>query len=186
VLSHLHQLATSQVGVLSLHSPPLQILKSRITLFSGPTSQLSPFTTMACGTFRRVHITFGDVFRFHHSHLSSQLTGMWYAFMRPCPFQARNPTVRSPLQINNADLFSISGFRALGVHAPHILNFHRPKSQNLRFTPLPNWTVNYLPMIYGVDHFRISGFGGVHLSSLAISQNFDLFLDNQWSISRLD
>jgi hypothetical protein len=178
VLALLRQLATSRVGVLSLRAPPLRILKSRITLFSGPTAQLSPFTTVARGTFRRVHVTFGDVFGSHHSHLSSRLTGTWYAFMRPRPFQARNPTVRSPPQINDADLFGISGFRASGVRAPHISNFHRPKSRNLRFTPPPNRTVNYLPMIYGVDRFGISGFGGVHLSSLPISQNVDFFLDN--------
>ena len=44
-------------------------------------------------------------------------------------------------------------------------------------------------MIYGVDRFRnfeVSGFRGVHLSSLPISRNDDLFLDNQRSRSRLD
>jgi hypothetical protein len=54
--------------------------------------------------------------------------GTWYIFMHPCPFQARNLMVISPPQINDTDPFSISGFRASGVRAPHIPNFHLPKS----------------------------------------------------------
>jgi hypothetical protein len=55
-------------SLLSLNS-----LKSEISvsLLSGPTSQLYPLTTVARGTFLRVHVTIGDVIESHHSYLSS-------------------------------------------------------------------------------------------------------------------
>jgi hypothetical protein len=94
--------------------------KSQITLFFGPIAQLFPFTIVAHGTFRRVHVPFNDVIGSHHSRLSSRLTGTWYAFMHPRPIQAWNPTVRSPPQINGVDLFGISWFSGVRVSRfPH-------------------------------------------------------------------
>jgi hypothetical protein len=94
--------------------------KSRITLFSDPTAQLSPFTTVACGTFRRVHVAFNDIIGSHHSRLSLRPTGTWYAFIHPRPIQAWNPTVRSLPQINGADHFGNSEFSGVLVSRfPH-------------------------------------------------------------------
>jgi hypothetical protein len=70
-----------------------RIPKFQFTLLSEPTIQLSPLITVACGMFRKVHITFGDVIRSHHSRLSSRLTGTWSTPMYPRPFQG-NPTIR--------------------------------------------------------------------------------------------
>jgi hypothetical protein len=92
--------------------------KSQVTLFSGPTTQLSSFTIVACGMFRRIHVTFNDVIGSHHSRLSPRLTGTWYAFMRPLPIQAWNPTFRSPPRINDADPFDVSGFPPCNVLIP--------------------------------------------------------------------
>jgi hypothetical protein len=82
-------LATSRLREFQCRAPmPLsrESPKSRIPLFSGPTAQLSPFTTVACGTFRRVHITFNDLIGSHHSLLSPRPTGTWYISMCPRPF----------------------------------------------------------------------------------------------------
>jgi hypothetical protein len=114
-------LATSRLRESQCRAPmPLsrEFSKSRVTLFFGPTAQLSSFTTAACGTFRRVHITFNDVIGSHHSRLSPRLTGTWYAFMHPRPIQAWNPTVRSPPWINGADPFDVSGFPPWKVLIP--------------------------------------------------------------------
>jgi hypothetical protein len=117
-------LATSRLREFQCRAPmPLshESPKSRITLFSGATAQLSPFTTMACGTFRRVHVAFNDVIGSHHSRLSSRLTGTWYAFMHPSPIQAWNPTVRFPPQINGVDLLAFQSFREFAYR-----DFHTP------------------------------------------------------------
>jgi hypothetical protein len=84
----------------------------------GPTAQLSP-TPVARGTFRRVHVTFGDVIGSHHSRLSSRLTGTWCTPMCPRPFQG-NPMVRllSDLRRRSFRRFGVS---ASGVRAsPHL------------------------------------------------------------------
>jgi hypothetical protein len=96
-----------------------RILKFRFTLLSGPTVQLSPLITVARGTFRKVHVTFGDVIGSHHSRLSSRLTGTWCTPMCPRPFQG-NPTVRllSDLRRRSFRRFGVS---ASGVRAsPHL------------------------------------------------------------------
>jgi hypothetical protein len=101
-------LATSRLREFQCRAPmPLsrESPKSRITLFSGPTTQLSPFTTVACGTFRRVHVTFNDVIRSHHSRLSPRPTGMWYISMCPRPFLEKSNGqifLRSTVQILSA------------------------------------------------------------------------------------
>jgi hypothetical protein len=113
-------LTTSRLREFQCQDPmPLshEFPKSRVTLFSGPTTQLSSFTTVACGMFRRVHVAFNDVIRSHHSCLSPRLTGTWYTFMHPRPIQAWNPTVISPPRINNADPFGVSWFRVSKVRA---------------------------------------------------------------------
>jgi hypothetical protein len=124
-------LTTSRLHASQCRAPmPLsrEFPKSRVTLFFGPTAQLSSFTTVACGTFRRVHVSFNDVIRSHHSRLSPRLTGTWYTFMDPRPIQAWNPMVRSPPWIHDADLFGVSGFQHQKFVHPHILNFYLPKS----------------------------------------------------------
>jgi hypothetical protein len=98
-------LATSRLCEFQCQAPmPLsrESPKSRITLFSGPTTQLSPFTTVSCGTFRRVHVAFNDVIGSHHSHLSPRPTGTWYISMCPRPFLEKSNSqifLRSTTQI---------------------------------------------------------------------------------------
>jgi hypothetical protein len=55
--------------LLSFPTPDFQI--SIYFILRAHIAQLSPFTIVARGTFRRVHVTFGDVIGSHHSHLSS-------------------------------------------------------------------------------------------------------------------
>jgi hypothetical protein len=96
-----------------------RILKFRFTLLFGPTIHLSPLIMMAYSTFRKVHITFSDVIRSHHSRLSSRLTGTWCTPMCPHPFQG-NPTVRllSDLWHRSFRRFGVS---TSGVRAsPHL------------------------------------------------------------------
>jgi hypothetical protein len=101
-------LATSRLREFQCRAPmPLsrESPKSRITLFSGPTAQLSPFTTVACGTFRRVHVAFNDVIGSHHSRLSPRPTGTWYISMCPRPFLEKSNGqifLRSTAQILSA------------------------------------------------------------------------------------
>jgi hypothetical protein len=86
-------------SLLSLQSPTFKI---SISLPSGPIVQLSPLTTVAHGTFRRVHITLGDVIVSHHSRFSSRPTGTWYTPMCPRPFQVKSndyTSLRSTTQI---------------------------------------------------------------------------------------
>jgi hypothetical protein len=56
--------------------------------------------------------------------------------------------------------FGVSGIESSCT--PH-LELPSTEILKLQFTPPLNRTVNHLPMIYGVDHFGVSGFGGVHL-----------------------
>jgi hypothetical protein len=82
--------------------------KSRVILFSGPTAQLSPFTTVAGGTFMRVHVTFNDVIGSHLSRFSLHPTGTWYFAMCPRYFLEKSDGqifLRSTVQI-------LSGFWA--------------------------------------------------------------------------
>jgi hypothetical protein len=132
-------LATSRLRKSQCRAPmPLsrEFPKLRVTLFSGPTAQLSSFTTVACGTFRRVHVTFNDVIGSHHSRLSPRLTGTWYAFMRPFLIQAWNPTIRSPPQINGADPFGVSGFPPWKVPIPC------SKTLDIAIPDFPKWEIS--------------------------------------------
>jgi hypothetical protein len=54
------------------------------------TTQLSPTTMVARGTFRRVHVAFNDVIGSHHSRFSSRPTSTWYTSMCPRPFQVKS------------------------------------------------------------------------------------------------
>jgi hypothetical protein len=79
-------LATSRLHEFQCQAPmhlSHESTKLRITLSSGPIAQLSPFTTMACGTFMRVHIAFHDVIGSHLSRFSLHPTGTWYFAMCP-------------------------------------------------------------------------------------------------------
>jgi hypothetical protein len=49
-------------------------------------AQWSPPTTVARGTFMRVHVAFNDVIGSHLSRFSSRPTGTWYISMCPRPF----------------------------------------------------------------------------------------------------
>jgi len=147
-------LATSRLCEFQCRAPmPLsrESPKSRITLFSGPTTQLSPFTTVACGMFRRVHVAFNDVIGSHHSRLSPRLTGTWYTFMRPRPIQAWNPTVRSPPRINDANPFGVLGFPPWKVPIPC---YQDSRYRDSRFPEMGNLTTRVLRLSDGLDLFR--------------------------------
>jgi hypothetical protein len=98
---------------------PFQPLTFKILIYftlRAHIAQWSPTTTVARGTFMRVHVAFNDVIRSHHSHFSSRPTGTWYISMCPCPFLVKSN--RSDLsQIYNANPFGVSGFRASEVRA---------------------------------------------------------------------
>jgi hypothetical protein len=65
--------------------PPTSEIPTYFTL-RAHIAQWSPTTTVASGTFMRVHITFNDVIRSHLSRFSSQPTGTWYISMCPRQF----------------------------------------------------------------------------------------------------
>jgi hypothetical protein len=104
-------LATSRLREFHCQAPmhlSREFPKSRVTLFSGPTAQLSPFTTVAGGTFMRVHVAFNDVIGSHLSRFSLHPTGTWYFAMCPRPFLEKSDGqifLRSTAQI-------LSGFWA--------------------------------------------------------------------------
>jgi hypothetical protein len=60
---------------------------------------------------------------------------------------------------------SFRRFRVSGIGSSCTPHLELPSIEilKLRFTPPLNRTVNHLPTIYGVDHFIVLGFGGVHL-----------------------
>jgi hypothetical protein len=140
---------------LSLQSPKSKI---RFTLFSGPTTQLSPLTTVARGTFRRIHVSIGDVFGSHRSRLSFQFSGTWYTSMHPRPFQAK---IQRLGPLSDLRRRSFRRFGVSGIGSPCIPYLELPFAEipKLRFTRQLDPTVNSLPTIYGVDRFGISGFG---------------------------
>jgi hypothetical protein len=109
------------------------------------------------GTFQRIYVSIGDVFGSHRSRLSFQFSGTWYTSMHPCPFQAKIQWF-GPL----SDLWRRSfRFGVLGIGSLCIpyLELSFAEIMKLWFTCQLDPMVNSLPTIYGVDHFRISGFG---------------------------
>ena len=97
-----------------------QNLKFQFTLFSGPTTQLSPLTAVAHGMFQRIHVSIGDIFGSHHSRLSFQSSGMWYTSMYPHPFQEKIQWLGplSYLRRRSFQCFGVSGIRSPCI--PHL------------------------------------------------------------------
>jgi hypothetical protein len=104
-------LATSRLREFHCHAPmhlSREFPKSRVTLFSRPTAQLSLFTTMVGGIFMRVHVAFNDVIGSHLSRFSLHPIGTWYFAMCPRPILEKSDGqifLRSTAQI-------LSGFWA--------------------------------------------------------------------------
>jgi hypothetical protein len=122
-------LATSRLRESQCRAPmPLsrEFPKSRVTLFSGPTAQLSPFTTMACGTFRRVHVTFNDVIGSHLSRFSSCPTGTWYFAM--CP--------RGSPPLTRPQSYLLSGFQTFQSRNTNVLRIRDSPNPDFRWMTL--------------------------------------------------
>jgi hypothetical protein len=138
---------------LSLQLPNSEI---PISLPLGPQYTVSPLTTVARGTFRRVHVTFGDVIGSHHSRLSSRLTGTWCTPMCPRPFQG-NPTVRllSDLRRRSFRRFGVS---ASGVRASTHLELSFAEILKLLSTLPLDPTVKFLSYDLRCRSFQNFGF----------------------------
>jgi hypothetical protein len=86
---------------------------------------------VARGTFRRVHVTFGDIIGSHHSCLSFQLAGTWCTSMCPHPFQSKIQQLDFSW-IYYAYPFGILGFLASGVRASSPLELLFAETPKLR------------------------------------------------------
>jgi hypothetical protein len=113
---------------------------------------------VACGTFWRIHVSIGDVFRSHRSCLSFQFSGTWYTSMHPHPFQAKIQWLGPLLDLRR---IYFQCFGVSGIESPCIpyLELSFAEILKLRFTRQLDPMVNSLPMIYDVDRFRILSFG---------------------------
>jgi hypothetical protein len=102
--------------------------------------------------FRRVCITIGDIIGSYHSRLYSRLTGTWYTFMHPRPFQEK-PMVRLLPQIYDAYLFQYFGVSRIGsLCIPHLeISFAEILNYDLLFHFDP--MVKSSPTIYNIGHF---------------------------------
>jgi hypothetical protein len=157
VLALFRQLATSRVGVLSLRAPPLRILKSRITLFSGPTTRPSPVALHHSGTLVvHIHAPTSIPSKIQRLGPLSDLRRRSFRrfgvfghreFVHPTSRTSicRNPEItvyssaESDGQLPSYDLrcrsFRDFGFRVFGgVHLPHFPSPDFAKSERFRLT----------------------------------------------------
>jgi hypothetical protein len=137
-------LATSRLREFQCQAPmhlSRESTKSRITLSSGPTAQLSPFTTVACGTFMRVHVAFNDVIGSHLSRFSLHPTGTWYFAM----------CLRGSPPLTRPQSYLLSGFQT----------FQSRNTNVLRVRDSPNPDMLFLRYTRTVDHSMVQPSIGV-------------------------
>jgi hypothetical protein len=121
----------------------------------GPTAQLSP-TPVACGTFRRVHVTFSDVIG---PTILACLLDSLARGAHPCVHvHSKEIQWLDFSQIYGTDIFGISGFRASGVRASPHLELPFAEIPKLLSTLPLDPTVKFLSYDLRCRSFRNFGF----------------------------